>query len=76
MLFLGNGNDVIHDFKTQISSQFDMKDLVDVKYILEINIRRDRENINIWLRQNNYVNYVLQRFHMVHYRPLSILIFV
>jgi hypothetical protein len=58
MLFLGNNKDVIHDLKSQLSAQFYIKDLRDAKYILGMEIRRDKENIKFWLRQSKYVNYV------------------
>jgi hypothetical protein len=48
-LFLGNSKNVIHDLKSYISAQFDMKDSKVAKYILEIEIDRDRLNINFWL---------------------------
>jgi hypothetical protein len=66
MLFFGNSKDVICDLKFQLSTQFDMKDLGVAKYILGMEIRRDREraNKNIWLSQSKYVNSVLQHFCM------------
>jgi hypothetical protein len=45
MLFFGNSKDVICDLKSQLSTQFDMKDLGATKYILGMEIKRDRENI-------------------------------
>jgi len=44
-----NSKDVIHDLKLQLSRQFDMKNLGTTKYILQVEIRRDRENRNNWL---------------------------
>jgi hypothetical protein len=53
-----------------------MMDLWDTKYILGMEIRRDRVNKRIWLRQNKYVNFVLQGFLMTDCKPLSVLISV
>jgi hypothetical protein len=41
---------MIHDLKSLLLAQFDMKDLGAVKYVIGMEIRRDKENINIWLR--------------------------
>lgn len=76
MLFLGNNKDVISDLKSQVSTQFFTKDFGDAKYILGIEIRRDRTNWKLWLGQSKYVKSVLQHFRMVDCRPLSIHIYV
>jgi hypothetical protein len=49
MLFFGNNKNVFYDMKFHLSTQFDMKDLGAAKFILGMEIRRDRENINFWL---------------------------
>jgi hypothetical protein len=49
MLFFGNNKDAVHDLKSQLSTQFDMRDLGAIKYILGLEIRRDRANIKLWL---------------------------
>jgi len=47
MLFFGNTKDMIHDLMSQLSKECNMKDLEATKYILEMDIRRDRKNINL-----------------------------
>jgi len=42
MLLVGNDKEIIQDLKTQLSSKFDMKYLGAVKYILGMEIKRDR----------------------------------
>jgi len=49
MLFFGNSKDVVFYLNSQLLSQFDIKDLVDAKYILGMDIRRYRINKIIWL---------------------------
>lgn len=49
MLFIGNDNGMVVDLKSQLSSSFEMKDLGVARYILGIEINRDRENRKIWL---------------------------
>ena len=79
---------MICDLKSKLSTQFDMKDLGVEKYILEMEIKRKRENRKLWLGQSKYkrkrenrklwlghskyVNYALQCFHLIHCKPLSV----
>eukprot|EP00253_Pinus_taeda_P025674 PITA_25674 len=42
MLLAGNDKEIIQDLKTQLSSKFDIKDLSAAKYILGMEIKRDR----------------------------------
>eukprot|EP01018_Ginkgo_biloba_P024166 Gb_40913 [translate_table: standard] len=51
MLFFGNSKDVISGLKSHLSAQFNMKDLGAAKYILEMEIKRDRVNRKLWLGQ-------------------------
>jgi hypothetical protein len=46
MLLVGNNMDVI-EVKSQLSSQFDMKDLSAANFILGMEIKRDRANMKI-----------------------------
>lgn len=41
MLFIGNGQGIISDLKSQLSAPFKMKYLGTMMYILEIKIMRD-----------------------------------
>eukprot|EP00253_Pinus_taeda_P031702 PITA_31702 len=52
------------DWKTQLSSKFDMKDLGAANYILGMEIKRDRAKRKLWLNQRKYVETILQRFNM------------
>ena len=53
-----------------------MKNLGAGKYILIMEIKRDRMNTNIWLNQSKYMSFVIQFFCVEYYKPLSALIFV
>ena len=46
MLLIGNNKEIIEDVKTQLSSKFDMKDLVASNFILGMEIKRDRKKGN------------------------------
>ncbi|GLJ29753.1 hypothetical protein SUGI_0587340 [Cryptomeria japonica] len=63
---------MISELKSQLTAKFEMKDLGVAKYILGMEIRRDRVNRKLWLGQSKYVNSVLQRFNMQNCRPLSV----
>jgi hypothetical protein len=52
LLLLSNNKYVVHDLKSQLSTQFDMKEFRAAKYILGMEIRRDRENRKVWLSQS------------------------
>lgn len=55
---------MILDLKSQLSSQFEMKDLGATRYIMGIETKRYRANIRLWLSQRKYVNSVMERFNM------------
>jgi hypothetical protein len=49
MLLIGNNKEIIQDVKTYLSSKFDMKDLGAANFILGMEIKRDQENMKLWL---------------------------
>ena len=49
-----------------------MKDLGVARYILGMEISRDRSNKKLWLSQSKYVKSMLDRFNMVDCRPLCV----
>ena len=51
-----------------------MKDLGTARYILGMEIIRDRKNRKDWLGQSKYVGTILKRFNMQDSRPLSVLV--
>lgn len=63
---------MISELKAQIFGTFDMKELRDAKYILQMGIRIDQTHISLWLSQINYVDTILQRFNMHECKPISI----
>ncbi|TXG53838.1 hypothetical protein EZV62_019094 [Acer yangbiense] len=54
----------IQKLKTQLSKEFDMKDLVAAQKILGMQIRRDKIAGKIWLSQAKYIQNILERFNM------------
>ena len=72
MLLVGNDKEIIQDLKTQLSSKFDMKYLGVAKYILGMEIKRDRAKRRLWLNQRKYVKTILQRFNMKDSKPVMV----
>ena len=55
MLFIGKGKGLITELKSQLLAKFEMKDLGAVRYILGMEIIRDRKNRKLWLGQSMLV---------------------
>jgi hypothetical protein len=47
ILLIGNNKEIIQNVKTQLFSKFDMKDLGVANFILGMEIKRDRENMEL-----------------------------
>eukprot|EP00253_Pinus_taeda_P033556 PITA_33556 len=69
---VGNDKEIIQDLKTQLSSIFDMKDLGVAKYILGMEIKRDRAKRKLWLNQRKYVETILQGFNIQDSKPVKV----
>uniref|UniRef100_A0A803N377 Reverse transcriptase Ty1/copia-type domain-containing protein n=1 Tax=Chenopodium quinoa TaxID=63459 RepID=A0A803N377_CHEQI len=61
----------VNNLKRLLSSEFDMKDLGEAKKILGIEIIRDRSADVLYLSQRRYIEKVLERFSMMHAKPVS-----
>jgi len=72
MLLIGNNKEIIKDVKIKLSSEFDMKDLGAANFILGMEIRRDRENMKLWLNRRKYVETILQSFNMQESKPVKV----
>ena len=63
---------MILDLKSQLVAQFEMKDLGAARYILGIEIIRDRARKKLWMSQRKYVNSVLEKFSMTTCKHLVV----
>jgi ATP-binding cassette subfamily B (MDR/TAP) protein 1 len=63
--------DEIINLKTQLSKEFDMKDLGPARKILGMQITRDKQRGVLQLSQAEYINRVLQRYNMGNAKPVS-----
>jgi hypothetical protein len=64
MLIAAKSKKEITTLKSQLSSEFKMKDLGAAKKILGVEITRDRKSGLLFLGQHDYINKVLHRFNM------------
>jgi len=71
MLVAGSDIDEIKNLKTQLSKEFDMKDLGPTKKTLGMQITRDNQKGVLQLSQAEYINRVLQRFNMGDAKPVN-----
>ncbi|XP_050387274.1 uncharacterized protein LOC126803524 [Argentina anserina] len=55
---------LLKETKSSLSSNFDMKDLGEASFVLEIEIKRDRKLGVLGHSQHNYIKKVLKRFNM------------
>jgi hypothetical protein len=55
---------MLHETKGFLSSNFDMKDLGEASYVLDIEIHRDRTKGVLVLFQKTYIEKMLKRFNM------------
>jgi hypothetical protein len=71
MLIASRDKSLIKKLKTQLSNEFDMKELGAAKKILGMEIRRDRQAGKLFLSQQKYIERVLDRFCMNNCKPVS-----
>lgn len=62
MIITGNANSLIKEIKQQMSQEFEMKDLGDLHYCLELEVWKDSGQT--FLTQGKYVRNLLERFRM------------
>ena len=65
-----DGNDVgmLSTIKIYLVNYFDMKDLREASYILEVKLLRDRRNKMLGLSQAAYINKILVKFAMHNFK--------
>jgi hypothetical protein len=70
LIITGNSRAIVDQFKTAISERFKMKDLGMLRWILGMEIKRDRAKHTLELNQGAYINSVLTRFGMEDSKPV------
>ena len=64
ILLASNDFDLLIETKQMLSTHFDMKDISEASYVLDIKILRDRANGVLKLSQRAYIERILKRFNM------------
>ena len=64
ILLIINDFEMLSKVKIQLATQFQMKDLGEVQYVLGIKIIRDRKNKIIALSQENYIDSIMYKYNM------------
>ena len=66
-----NCKHMLADIKRKLSAKFKMEDLGEVKYILGMSVKRDRQAGTLSIDQRGYIEGVLKRFGMDQCNPVS-----
>ena len=70
LFVVGKNLDEIRGVKTGLAAEFEMKDLGEAKYLLGIEIRRQK-NGDIFITQERYARDVVERFGMTGCKSVS-----
>ena len=71
ILLAGNDKEMIVATKAWLSSNFEMKDMGEVSYVLGVKIFRDRSRKVIGLSQETNIRKILEWFHMQGCKPIN-----
>src|SRR5579859_4211322 len=64
--------DTINTVKKVLAEKFSMKDVGELAYFLGIQVSCNRADKTITIRQDRYVNTILEKFQMLDVKPVSI----
>src|SRR5947207_12996492 len=62
----------INALKAQLKEEYEMKDLGELRYFLDIQVHRDRERKIIHISQAEYIRTILERYDMQNSKPASV----
>ena len=66
----------MESIKAKLSEKYEMRDLGELRWFLNIRVVRDRQQRKLWLSQDSYVDKIVKRFNLEHgakaYTPLSL----
>ena len=69
ILLASNDIGLMHETKRFLSKEFEMKDLSDVSFVLDIQIPQDHSRGILGLSQKSYIEKVLKKFGMRDCKP-------
>lgn len=71
LIIAGSTQHIVDDFKAAIGKRFKMKDAGELKWILGMEVVRDRSKRTIKISQTSYLQQVLERFGMDQCKPVG-----
>ena len=71
MLIVSNSKTKLTEMKLKLTKYFKVKDLGEVKFLLGIEVIRDRKSGSIELSQEAYINQLLKRFKVQDIKPTT-----
>ncbi|KAL0336693.1 UNVERIFIED_CONTAM: Retrovirus-related Pol polyprotein from transposon TNT 1-94, partial [Sesamum radiatum] len=71
ILLAGNNMEMIVATQKWLSSTFEMKDMGEAEYILDVKIHRDRSKKLLSLSQEAYIKRIIERFRMHNANPVD-----
>ncbi len=71
LLIACSNDDSLQQVKKELANRFNMKDLGPAKFILGLEITRDRRNKTTYLSQEKYITDILNRFNMKDAKPMD-----
>jgi len=74
ILIAGNSKEMIDTTKKWLSSNFEMKDMGEARYVLGVKIIRDRSKRLLGLTQETYIKKMLESYHMHNSKPMDTLV--
>ena len=69
VLAIGN-DDYINDFISKISKKYKIRDLGEAETFLGMEIKRDRKNITLKIKQTKYIKNMTGRFGLTEAKPV------
>ena len=72
ILLASSDINLLQETKKFLSSNFDMKDLGEISFVLGIEIHRDRRNVVLGLSQKAYLEKVLKKYGMHVSKPTPV----
>ena len=71
LLLVTNDTSQLVATKDALATRFDMKDLGEARFLLGVQIRRDRAKRQLYLSQREYIRTILERFGMQDCKPTA-----
>ena len=69
LIFSGNNNEMIEEFKSTTTREFEMTDLVLLKIFLGLEVKQGKTGI--FISQEKYAKKILKKYKMENFNPVS-----